>query len=472
MSRRSDIFAALAAAALAAACGGPSGAAARAERCDVGVAGARCRDVRVPEDRTKPDGRTIALRVVVLPALGPGRVGDPVVFLAGGPGQAASHLIGGVAATALRQRRDLVFADQRGTGGSGDLRCDFYTSSAPLLDDFMPLARVRECRGRLERSADLAQYTTAASVADLEAVRAALGYEAMNLVGSSYGTRLALEYLRRHESRVRTVTLEGVVPPSSSIPERFGRLAQAALDGVLDECLADPACGRRFPHIQDEAAAVFERLRHGPASARVAQEGDGPRAIGLSRDHVAESVRYMLYSSRGASAVPSALHAAFNGDFTRIAEFLVRWRQGGTFDALYLSITCAEDLPFVAAEAAGLDDPTFLGGYRVRQQRAACADWPRGGVPPTHRRPVESAVPALLVSGLLDPVTPPSWADEVARTLSNSVHLRIPSGGHNPAGLLGLECLERIKDAFVDRGSVAGLDVSCVGGIRRPGFDP
>lgn len=470
MSRRSDIFGALVVAAAAAACAGSHGAAPE-RSCDVGVASAWCTEVQVPEDRTRPDGRSIALRVVVVPALGPERVNDPVVYLAGGPGQAASHLIRGLAATGLRQRRDLVFADQRGTGGSGDLRCEFYTSHGPRLDDFMPLGRVRECRSRLARSADLAQYTTAASVADLEAVRAALGFESMNLVGGSYGTRLALEYLRQHEARVRTITLEGAVSPGASIPERFGALAQAALDGLLEECLADRSCGARFPDVKREAAAVFDRLKTGTVSARVTPRSGAPRVLALSRDHVAEAVRYMLYSSRDASALPSALHAAYGGDFTRIADFLYRWRDGGTFDALYLSITCAEDLPFVAADAAERDDPTFLGGYRVRQQRAACAEWPRGAVPASHRLPVASGVPALLISGVLDPVTPPSQAGEVARTLSNSLHVRVPSGGHSLHGLRGLECVDRLKEAFINQGRVGGLDVSCIARIRRPAFD-
>jgi pimeloyl-ACP methyl ester carboxylesterase len=473
MTRRCDIFGAVAAALVAAAAscshagGSPGGG------CDVGIEDAQCTEVRVPENRANPGRRAITLRVVVLPALAAARLSDPVVYLAGGPGQAASDLIRiAGSATALRQRRDLVFADQRGTGGSGDLRCPFYRPDAARFDDFMPIARVRECRDRLQSSADLAQYTTAASVADLDAVRQALGYETMNLVGGSYGTRLGLEYLRQHGARVRTITLEGVVPPGLSIPERFGTVAQTALDGVIDECLADASCGARFPDLKHEAAAVFDRLRNATVPARLSPRGDPPRVVTLSREHVAEAVRYMLYSSREASRLPSVLHAAYAGDFSRIAQFLSRWRGSGTFDGLYLSITCAEDLPFVASNAAERDDPTFLGGYRVRQQRAACAEWPRGAVPAWHREPVTSTVPALLVSGTLDPVTPPSIAEEVARTLPNSLHVRVPSGGHDLDGLRGLECIDRLRAAFIERGSVADLDVSCVRRVGRSGFDP
>jgi pimeloyl-ACP methyl ester carboxylesterase len=269
----------------------------------------------------------------------------------------------------------------------------------------MPIARVRECRSQLERTADLAQYTTTASVDDLEDIRAALQYDALNLVGASYGSRLAMEYVREYGPHVRTVILEGAVPPAFPVPEGFGRTAQTALDGVLDECLRDPACARSFPDIKKQSTSVFDRLRYGPVTAWLVGSTTGQ--IAMSRDHVAESIRYMLYSSRNASRVPQALHAAYEGDFAPVAEFLHRWRGDGSFDALYLSVTCAEDVPFVRDDAAEQDDPTFLGGYRVRQQRAACAEWPRGAIPPARDAPVRSDVPALIISGTLDPVTPP-----------------------------------------------------------------
>ena len=431
--------------------------------------GARCYTLRVPENRANPAGRTIPLHIVVLPAVGPERATDAFVFLVGGPGEAATRTAPAFADRPVRKRRDLVFADQRGTGRSNDLGCEFYAgeNARGRFEDFLPAAKVPGCRAALEASADLAQYTTAASVEDLEAIRAALGYESLNVAGGSYGTRLALEYLRAHESRVRTVTLEGPVPPRLRAPEGFGRAAQRALDGVLDECLADAACGAAFPRIKEEAAEVFERLRHGPV--RVSPDARS-HPMEMTRDHVAEAIRYMLYSSAEASRVPQALHAASRGDFAPVAQFLRRWRRDGTFDGLYLSITCAEDVPFVAADAAEADDPTFLGGYRVRQQRAACAQWPRGAAPGWRDKPVRSDVPALIISGVLDPVTPAEFGDEVARTLPNSVHVRVPSGAHGFRGLVGTECIEDLKLALIETGRTAGLDTSCASKIRRRGF--
>ncbi|HSC25851.1 MAG TPA: alpha/beta fold hydrolase [Vicinamibacterales bacterium] len=441
------------------------------------VDGARCARLAVRENRADPRSRTIGLRIVTLAATGPTPASDPIFLLAGGPGQAASELLGyrSIADPALRRRRDLVFADQRGTGGSNALTCRFYgpDTAQSYLDAFLPLEKVRACRAELERRADLSQYTTAASVEDLEEIRAALGYERINLVGGSYGTRLAMEYARRHEERVRAIVLDGPVPPSARMPENFGSLAERSLDLLLDECVADAECARRFGDVRAHARGVFERLRRAPVTATVMAPGAlRPATVTLTRDHVAEAVRYMTYSAREASRVPLALHEAARGDYGSLAQFLLRWRSGGTFDGLYLSITCAEDVPFVSPDAAERDESTYLGGYRVRQQRAACAEWPRGAVPDWHGQPVHSDLPVLIISGELDPVTPPSHGEEVARTLPNSLHIRVPFAGHSPHGLDGLACLDGLTREFIERGSVNGLDASCVATeVRRAGFD-
>lgn len=460
--------------------GAASGAEARGtlepEPCSgLPVASARCYRLAVPENRANPS-RTIALRIVVLPAAGDDRQPDPIFYLAGGPGQAATDVLGDRAlmAWALRARRDLILADQRGTGGSNGLSCRFYgpPEDAPsFFDKFLPPEKVRQCRQALAPAADLTQYTTQASVDDLDAIRAAMNLRQINLLGGSYGTRLAMEYVRRSGQHVRSVILESPVTSRTHAPEAFGRFAQRALDGLLAECAATDACARSFPNLAREVRAVFARLQRAPVRARVAHpSGSAPALVTLTREHVGEAIRYMMYSAYGASRVPLYLHLAFAGDFEPIANFLIRWRAHGTFDGLYLSITCAEDVPFVRADAAERDDSTYLGGYRVREQRAACAEWPRGAVGEQQFEPVTADVPVLLTSGELDPVTPPANADELARTLPHSLHVRIPSSGHSPAGLAGLDCLEAIKRDFVDRGGTDGLDTSCIARVKRPGF--
>jgi pimeloyl-ACP methyl ester carboxylesterase len=441
------------------------------------IAGARCGVVKVPENRERQAGRTIALKIVVIPPdPGANAAPDPVFFLAGGPGQAATAMAddsrNGV--RPARRRRALVFADQRGTGGSNGLDCRFYGpphDAQSYFDRFMPPARVRECRQRLEETADLAQYTTQNSVQDLDDIRAALGFDTINLVGGSYGTRLAMEYVRRFEPHVRSVILQGAVPPSLAMPARFGQLAQHALDGILADCRQDPVCGRTFPGITVEAQAVFARLRKGPVSALVSHPSLNQQVtVRVTRENVAEAVRYMTYTSADAARVPAYLHAAFTGNYSPLAQFLLDWRADGMFEGLYLSITCAEDLPFVPAAAAEADDGTYLSGYRVREQRAGCAEWPRGRSAEQQRQPVASAVPVLIVAGELDPVTPPVFAEEVARTLANAVQVRVPHGGHSPAGLAGLDCLAKVEDAFLEKPRPDGLDTSCVSQIKRRSF--
>jgi pimeloyl-ACP methyl ester carboxylesterase len=444
---------------------------------DIRSSPARCYRLSVPENRANPS-RFISLRIAVVKPNGPNRVADPIFYLAGGPGQAATSVMGAreLVDASLGENRDLVFADQRGTGGSNGLDCHFYgppENPNSYLQQFLPIDKVKACRAALEPTADLAQYTTAASVEDLEAIRTALGYEQINLIGGSYGTRLAMEYVRRYgpEGRVRSVILESPVSPADHTPENFGQFAARALDGVFDECAATPACADAFPQIRDEATAVFDRLRAGPVTTTASHPSRSARGtVTLTRDHVAEAIRYMLYSAGGASMVPLYLHEAFNGNYAPIADFLIRWRADGTFDGLYLSITCAEDVPFVAADAADRDEPTFLGSYRVREQRAACAEWPHGTRPPAAAQAVTSTVPTLITSGALDPVTPSTNAEIIARTLSHSVHVQIPFSGHSPAGLSGLSCLNTLKRTFVDRASTDGLDTTCIAQITRPGF--
>ena len=440
---------------------------------DIALATARCSTIEVPENRALPRGRRIALRVAVVPARDKNQAADPVFFLAGGPGQAATDLMRDPAILrhSLGDRRDLVFLDQRGTGQSNPLACDFYPASdyaAGRFASFMPLDRVRTCRRELERKADLAQYTTAASVEDLEDVRRALGYGRINLTGGSYGTRLAMEYVRVHGQQVRTAMLDGVAPPSMYMPDGFGRAAQRALDGIIDECAATAACAAAFPKLRAETTQVFDGLKRGPVMVRLRGID---RDVAMTRDQVAESIRYLAYTSRQASRLPLLLHRASAGDFTGIAEYLRTYRTFGLANGLYLSITCAEDVPFLPKDAEARDHGTFLGSYRILEQRAACAEWPRGTVPPYRGEPVRSQVPVLITSGLLDPVTPPEHGDLVARTLPNALHLRVASGAHALGGLLGLECVAEIKRNFIQRAAINGLDTSCLRSIVRPGFD-
>ncbi len=168
------------------------------------------------------------------------------------------------------------------------------------------------------------------------------------------------------------------------------------------------------------------------------------------------------------------MHQTAQGDFGPLAEFALFARReivNSGSNGLYLSITCAEDLPWIRpGEGERAAAGTFLGEYRLREQRAACALWPRGEMPPGYGEPVRSSAPVLILSGMWDPVTPPSLGAEAAEHLPNALHIVVPEGGHSFDGLEGAECLDELVAEFIERGTVQGLDTSCVGRIRRGPF--
>ena len=440
---------------------------------------ARCGTYQVFENRATKTGRKINLKIVVFPATGRDKVADPLFYIPGGPGSSATEDAPYVAEgfAKIRERRDLVFVDQRGTGGSNPLNCDFFNPSDPqsYFGFYFPLADVRKCREQLEPKADLKLYTTDIAMDDLDEVRAALGYEQINISGASYGTRAALHYLKRHSEHVRAIVLQGVSPTGQLMPRDFPQHTERALNGVVDECAADAACRAAFPNLRAEVKAVLERLLRGPVEVEVKYPQTGaPTRVELSRDLAGEAVRYMLYQSGAASRIPLYLHLAAQGDFAPLAESAIFYRQrivATGSNGMYLSVTCAEDLPWIKpGEGERNAAHTFLGDYRLRQQRAACALWPRADIPKGYVEPTRADVPALILTGQWDPVTPPVYGDMAAKHLPNSLHLVVPHGGHGFGGLEGLDCIQNLIADFVNRGTTRGLDTSCVKNIRRTGF--
>jgi pimeloyl-ACP methyl ester carboxylesterase len=450
--------------------------------CDIaGLKGpAKCGKFEVWENRDAKAGRRIGLNVVVLPATGSPRASDAITFIGGGPGDAITEDAAYIAQdfAALRAHRDIVLVDQRGTGGSHALDCDLYPGkdAQTALGAFFPAERVRECRAAIEKDADVRMYTTAAAVDDLDDVRAALGYDRLDLVGGSYGTRVALAFLRRHPEHARVAVLEGVVPPTKPLPLYFPRSAQNAIERIFDECAADAACHAAFPDLRGDLRAIVAKATAKPVPVDVLnpKTGDTVR-VTLSRDLLGEALRYLMYQSITGLYVPTLVHQAAGGDFGPLAEFALVSRLqlvNSLGTGLYLSVTCAEDLPFVAAaDAERVAANTFLGDYRYRQQRAACDAWARGAASAQMREPVRAQTPVLLVSGAWDPVTPAADAKEAAATLPHSLSVVIPAGGHGYNGVPGADdCAAAIANQFIERGSVDGVDTACVARLHRAPF--
>lgn len=444
----------------------------------------KCGTLEVFENRASKKGRKIILKIVVVPAQGLEPKKDPLFYIPGGPGSSATEDSPGVANqfAKIREQRDLVFVDQRGTGGSHPLDCTFYDPNDPqsVLGYFFPLNDVKKCRQDLESKADLTLYTTPIAMDDLDEVRAALGYDQINIFGGSYGTRASLTYLKRHPKTVRTITLQGVVPSGDYVPFDFARRTERALWGVIDECVADTACNTAFPNVRAELKSVLDRLLQGPVETEinVSPPGQGstntPRMakVQLSRNVAAEAIRYMLYGAGSSVRIPFIVHQAAAGNFAPLAQTAYRFRVGlvaSGSNGMYLSVTCAEDLPwFKRTEATKLAENTLLGDYRVRQQLEACELWPRAKVDPNYA--AQSSTPVLMLTGQWDPVTPPSNAEVASKFLPNSLQVVVPQAGHGFGGLEGTQCVQNLIAQFINEGSSKSLETSCVKNIKRRPF--
>ncbi len=435
---------------------------------------ALCGGLEVFENRDERKGRKIRLRIAVLPAQAKDPRKDPIFIIVGGPGQSAVDNAASYSTllSQLRTARALVFVDQRGTGRSNALPCDLYSNQpSGVLGDFLPLDAVHDCRTALEHVADLRYYSSELAADDLDDVRAALGYEQINIEAASYGTRVALIYLRRHPNHVRSAVLRSVSPPWVKQPLHFAEDAQAAFDSLAAGCDAEPSCRSAFPRFREEMQSVLQRLETNNVLVELpATDGSKEsRKISLSRGAFAEKVRLMLYAPEVSSFLPALIHLAYSGDFGPFAEFADEMGQQIAKIAsigMYLSVTCAEDVAQITPDEAANKWPhTFLGDYRVRQQQAACALWPRAQLSPDFSASIRAAAPVVLISSTIDPITPPRWADQVARELPNSRHILVPNSSHSPSG----PCIMAIEQQFFTTLS-SELDLQCLGTIRRPSF--
>jgi len=440
---------------------------------DEGPTDALCGTLEVFENREARQGRTIRLKIVVLPALSNQARPDPIFLLAGGPGQGAARMAREVRDIfgRLQADRDIVLVDQRGTGASNGLECRPDDDSLALLNepDDAALDRLRSCLAGYD--ADVRFYTTPLAMDDLDDVRAYLGYERINLYGGSYGTRAGLVYLRRHGERVRAIVLDGVAPADMRLPLFFARDAQRALDRLLDDCAGTPACAARYPELAGRVRALFARLETSAPLVRLVHPRTGlAEMVRVDAALVANLVAGALYSPLTSSMVPELLARAEHDDFQGLLALGVAGEGAdeNLSAGMQLSVMCAEDAPRIAP---GDVERASAGSVFARHLQTsllkACEFWPRGQVPADYYEPVVSAVPALVLSGDVDPVTPPSWGESVAAHLANSRHIVAPATGH---GVLGTGCGQRLIQAFYDRGSVEGLDTSCVERLKRPPF--
>jgi pimeloyl-ACP methyl ester carboxylesterase len=436
---------------------------------------AKCGSYEVFEDRTRSTGRKIGLNIAVLPALNPKPTPDPVFWLHGGPGAAATDLVGaakGGFLEGLRKDHDLIFVDQRGTGKSNPLKCDIGDDPSDLQSYFgklFPSNVVRACREKLQPLADLRLYTTSIAMDDLDEVRRALGYGKIDIVAASYGTIAAQVYMRQYPESVRSVFLVGVATPGVKQPLLFARGAQHALDLLYIDCAADTTCNNAFPNLKSEFAALLARFDHGPVEVNMLNPSTQVmQHIWLERENFVERIRLLLYTTTFARFVPLVIHKAYEGDFFPFETISVRYNPGSLLSrGMYFTVTCSEGVPFITeqeivTEAKG----TFVGARRVRAHIEACKEWVRGNVPKIFTDPIKSNIPVLMVSGEVDGSSPSWFGASAVKYLANGTQVKIRYYGHQ----IDDPCVVRIEEEFVRRASFRGIDTSCTQQIRRPPF--
>ncbi len=459
---------------------GPA-AAAGSRLVDCRIAGieysAKCGALERPLDPERPSGTQITVRYVVVPAVARRHHDDPIFMLAGGPGQSAIELAPVVLPLLqrLNSRRDIVFVDQRGTGRSASLDCG-DTEREPWTDATDPqrqLERLAACRERLQRLpyirnvSDLGYFTTSLAVQDLDAVRRQLGARRINLLGGSYGTRVELEYLRQFPQAVRRSVLDGAAPPDMALPASFSTDGQTAFDAMLAACEAEDACRHAHPELRVQWHALLQRL---PQPAVVQDPLTGvPESLVVTRGLLLGAVRGPLYVPALAAGLPVAIDAAAKGRWEPLMGLsaMLEARGSGLAMGMHFSVICAEDVPRLGSthDAAGAD----FGHDMAELYQRACAEWPRGPVPAGFYTIAPGASPALVLSGGLDPATPPRHGARVAQALGAMArHVVVANAGH---GVMATGCMpdviQRFFDAADDRAALA-VDTACVSAIPRP----
>ena len=428
----------------------------------------RCGKIQRPLNPAQPGGQQIDIHYVVIPSQDKNKLPDAVFLLAGGPGQSAVNLasFGQAMFSRLNKRRDLVFVDQRGTGRSASLACPEMeaASDTEVASDALMQKKSAACLQRLKALpyGDLRYFTTSIAVQDLEAVRQQQGYEKINLVGASYGTRVGLEYLRQFPHAVKRLVLDGVVPPDMGLPAAD---AQSALDDLFADCRKQAACNQAYP----ELALQWQKLLASmPKAVQVTHPRLGtPIRFDMTHDLLLGQIHKTLYAPGSVAALPYAITQALQGNYQPLFTLSGTANlpdKGAINYGMHFSVWCTE------AYAKPLAAPKDAFEKVMAQTYAqTCKDWPRGEVPAGFFTIPPAAVPVLLFSGGIDPVTPIRHGAAVARALgANARHVTIQNAGH---GLLAQGCVRDVVYRFLsarDDADALKLDTNCVRQIPRP----
>ncbi|HKW88966.1 MAG TPA: alpha/beta fold hydrolase [Candidatus Acidoferrales bacterium] len=441
---------------------------------------AQCGTFTVYEDRAAASGRTVAIPLVVIPAEHPTH--RAIFWNPGGPGggavDAADDIADGSTAKELMNLHahyDIVLANNRGVGGPDAQHCDLSPSAHPeyYFMQIWPDALLKACRDRLAANANLSLYTSSISADDLDDIRAALGYPKIVLDGGSYGSYFFFVYMRQHPEHVESAVFQGVAPPAFlKIPLEDAAGSELAMEQLITACQQDAQCEAHFPKFKEHFAAVAHRFDGGPVKVRIENAATKqPQDVLLAKEVFADRLRQALYTSGPAAYVPFIIERAYLGDYVPLGRMIETVTQGlgNALDlGLNLSVTCAEDIPFITEDAVCRTSAgSFEGDVRVRAQQRACKIWNVQPVPDSFNQPVRGSAPVLMISGTNDPATPPEYAARELRYLPNGRQILVKGASHGD----DTPCTDRLKVEFVLAGSARHLNgASCTASFHRPPF--
>ncbi len=427
---------------------------------------ARCATLVRPLDPSGEVEGEIELRIAVVPALDLTPEPDPLVPLAGGPGQGAVQFYAAFAGAfeRVRRDRDILLVDQRGTGQSATMDCEFDDDIVEgQYSTEQTIEYMRMCLDQLPH--DPRFFTTSVAVRDLEAVREALGYTQLNLYGVSYGSRVAQHFARRYPESTRTIIVDGVAAPQKALGPEIATESQKAVDNILARCMDEAECSERFPEIDKTFQRVVETLTDAPVEIEVPHPSHGrPEALTFGRNEFAGAIRLLAYSPNSIALIPLLVHEAGEQRYAPLAaQYLMTTIS--LMDSLSLgmhnSVMCTEDAPFYDSATIDYDllNASYMGPLQLEALEAICSIWPGGPIDDEFKAPLATGLPVLLLSGTADPITPPAWATLAMAEMENATHL---IGEHQGHGQINVGCVPDIVADFIETADLSSLDSQCM----------
>lgn len=427
-----------------------------------------CAEFDVAEDPAQPDGRHIVLHLAVIRADAAEADADLVVMLAGGPGEAATQAFADTAWYAdVLKHHNVLLLDQRGTGRSHPLDCEKASEAgrAQGIDDAGPdlelmRKRVASCLEEVRQNADPRYYTTTIAVGDLDKVREALGAAQLDLVGVSYGTRMAQQYLMRHPDAVRGVVLHSPAPNQVILGSDWAENLDAALKQDFDACVAAPTCNKAYGDPMRALHDLRDSVREHPREVSFRD----PRTFEtvsqrLTAYSLVGVVRMFAYTPETAALLPLSIDAATHGDVGPLLgqqRLLTQDLSGDMNSGMAMSVICSEDADQLRERQEDAD--TVLGNALIDAVKAQCEVWPHGAMPEDFHSLLKSDKPVLILSGSRDPVTPPKYGAEILQGLGNARHLVLEGQGHSFLG----GCVPKVIAQFIDDPDPKRLDARCL----------